>query len=114
MAQRAAKDTVLDKPGWVSALLEALYETRAYEQFAVLAARIAAHVGLDNTDNASRLLGVLRETDAKDQADILVGRLPAEGLFNLYCEQTGHQLKYRFGRQPDGTPASPWSWDDLN
>jgi hypothetical protein len=40
--------------------------------------------------------------------------LPAEGLFDLFCEQANQQVPYRFGREPDGTPAPSWGWDDLN
>jgi hypothetical protein len=40
--------------------------------------------------------------------------LPAEGLFHLFREQANHQVLYRFGREPDGTPAPSWGWEDLN
>jgi hypothetical protein len=74
----------------------------------------AAHATLDNPSAVTRLLDALRNADAEGQVATLVDRLPAEGLFGLFCEQADHQVIYRFGREPDGTPAPSWGWDDLN
>jgi hypothetical protein len=89
-------------------------EAGARDQAAVLAARAAAHAALDTPDAVEHLLHTLREAGAADQAETLIGRLPAEGQFPLYCEKADARVRYRFGREPDGKPASPWSWDDLD
>ena len=39
--------------------------------------------------------------------------LAGEGLFELFLEQEGNQGRYLFGREPDGSPAGPWSWAGL-
>jgi hypothetical protein len=31
---------------------------------------------------------------------------------DLFLLQAGHKARYRFGREPDGTPA-PWDWHHL-
>jgi hypothetical protein len=59
------------------------------------------------------LLGSLRAAGAHDQADALANRLPGAGMFELFLEQQGRQDQYRFGRNADGNPAEPWSWEDL-
>jgi hypothetical protein len=50
----------------------------------------------------------------RDQVTLLVDRLPAEGRFDLFCAQGNHQALYRFGRNPDGSPAEPWDWENLD
>jgi hypothetical protein len=89
--------------------------TPADEQAAALAARAAAQAPLDDPVAVAELLGTMRSVDAAEgQVSILIDRLPAEGLFDLFCKQASHQVLYRFGREPDGTPAPSWGWDDLN
>ena len=91
---------------------------------------------------ASRSARELCETGADQQAKLLVDRLPAEGLFDLFQQQAGHEGRYRFGREAvripaegrfelfrrqtdhegryrfgreaDGSPAPSWGWDDLH
>lgn len=60
------------------------------------------------------LLGELREAGAEQQTATLLARLPAAGMFGLFLEQEGRPDQFRFGREPDGTPAAPWDWDDLD
>jgi hypothetical protein len=45
---------------------------------------------------------------------MLVGRLPAEGQFRLFLDQADHQALYRLGREPDGSPAATWNWENLD
>lgn len=33
-------------------------------------------------------------------------------MFEFFCEQEGHQERFRFGR--DGSPAVQWCWEDLD
>ena len=90
-------------------------EAGADEQAAVLLARDpAAHAALDDPGAVAFLLDSLRDTGAHDQAAALTDRLPAAGMFELFVRQQGHEDQFRFGRQADGSPAAPWSWEDLN
>lgn len=80
----------------------------------MLAARAAAHAALDGPYYVALLLRRLQEVGAPDQATRLADRLPGEGQFDVFCAQGNNQALYRFGRDPDGSPARPWGWDDLN
>ena len=122
LARDPAAHVALDDPGTVAELLDGLREAGAQDQVTALAER-AAHVAL--AERAARvalydpgavawLLRSLREAGAEEQVTLLVDRLPGEGLFDLFCAQGNHQALYRFGRNPDGSPAGPWDWEDLN
>jgi hypothetical protein len=88
---------------------------RPADQAAALLARDpAAHAALDDPDAVAYLLGALREAGAEGQVSTLVDRLPAEGLCDLFCGEASHRVLYRFGREPDGTPAPSWGWGDLS
>ena len=115
LARDPAAHAALDDPSAVGSLLVGLREAGAWEQVDALLARDpAAHVHLDKPRAGSVLLDRLREADAQDQVTILVDRWPGEGLFYLFRAQGNHQALYRFGRNPDGRPAEPWGWEDLN
>jgi hypothetical protein len=45
---------------------------------------------------------------------VLVSRLSAGGQFGLFMQQGDHGVRFRFGREPDGGPAVPWGWADLD
>jgi hypothetical protein len=99
----------------VARLLGRLREAGAEEQVAALVGRdLAAHVSLDDPDGVAFLLGALREAGVEEQAAALVTRLPGEGMFGLFLEQEGRADQFRFGREADGSPSGPWSWDDLD
>jgi hypothetical protein len=97
----------------VASLLAELREAGADQQVTTLIDRDpAAHAALDEPGGVARLLHALREADADQQATALVARLPAAGMFGL-LEVIG-ESQSRFGREPDGSPAKPWSWNDLS
>jgi hypothetical protein len=141
LAARAAAHAALHKPYSVAVLLIALRKAGAEQSAADLAARAAAHAALDMSaayaipavsaayaidtmfehailhkpaDGVALLLGALRRAGAEQPARMLVDRLPVEGRFDLFREQPGHEMRYRFGRAPDGSPAPSWGWDDLD
>ena len=120
LARDPAAHVDLGDPAAVASLLDSLREAGAQDQVTALADRAAALPPLDDPAAASitgaleKLLDSLRRAGAEKQATLLVDRLPGEGLFNLFCAQGNHQALYRFGRNPDGSPAEPWDWDDLN
>lgn len=86
----------------------------AQDQVIALAARAAAHAALDDRLGVAGLLDALRKAGAHEQVALLADRLPGEGLFDLFRAQGNNQALYRFGRDPDGSPARSWGWDDLN
>lgn len=80
---------------------------------ALLARDPAAHAVLNSPHHVAQLLNALQEAGGEQQTRTLVDRLPAEGHFALFCKQPGHEMQYRFGREPGGSAAPPWGWDDL-
>jgi hypothetical protein len=40
--------------------------------------------------------------------------LPTLGRFRDFQALNGNAARYRFGREPDGTPAAPWGWEHLD
>jgi hypothetical protein len=60
------------------------------------------------------LLDSLRRAGGREQAAALTDRLSAAGMFRLFLEQKGLADQFRFGREADGAPAAPWSWEDLD
>ena len=103
----------LDYPGGVAELLYALREADAQEQVSALAAR-AAGVSLDRPSGVAWLLRTLREAGTQEQADALTARLPTAGMFRLFLEQQDRADQFHFGRETDGNPSAPWSWEDLD
>ena len=103
----------LDYPGGVAELLYALREADAQEQVSALAAR-AARVSLDRPSGVAWLLRALREAGTQEQADALTARLPTAGMFRLFLEQQDRADQFHFGRETDGNPSAPWSWEDLD
>jgi uncharacterized protein YidB (DUF937 family) len=114
LAGRAAAHAAVDHAGSVTDLLYALREAGKTEQAWGLADRAAARVALDTPSAVDWLLMVLKEAGAAEQATTLANRLPADGQFNLFCKQADHRVRYRFGREPNGSPAPPWGWEDLD
>ena len=115
LAVRAVTDASLDDPSTVARLLEALRRVGADGQAKALLARDpAAHASLDDPSAVAALLRALREAGATDQVKALTERLPAEGLFDLFCKEANDHGAYMFGREPDGSAAPMWGWDDLD
>ncbi len=65
-------------------------------------------------DLGKELPDSLRAAGAESQVMVLASRLPGAGEFSLFRRQEGHQDRFRFGREADGSPAKPWSWEDLD
>ncbi|WP_369220584.1 hypothetical protein AB5J52_00125 [Streptomyces sp. R39] len=99
----------------VEKLLGVLREIGAHEQVSALVARDpAAHAAFGDSTAVEGLLGVLREVGAHEQVTARTERLAAEGHFFAFIELGGHRGQFRFGREPDGSVASSWSWNDLD
>ena len=116
LARDPAAHAPLDNSLGVGELLGSLREAGAHEQAAALLARNpAAHAPLDNSLGAGELVKTLRAAGAHKQAAALIGRLPAAGMFGLFLfERLDPADQFRFGREADGTPATPWGWEDLD
>ena len=80
----------------------------------MLARDPAARAALHNQYGVANMLKALREAGAEEQIRALIDRLPAEGRFDVFCKQSEHQMRYRFGRETDGSPAPAWDWEDLD
>ena len=98
----------------VGLLVGSLWLAGAHEQATALADRAAAHVYLGYSKPVGVLADVMRQIGAHEQATALTERLPAAGRFSLFMGIGDHKERFRFGREPDGTPAEAWDWADLD
>ncbi|WP_327374344.1 hypothetical protein OG393_10265 [Streptomyces sp. NBC_01216] len=115
LARDPAAHVALTDADAVAALLNELLEAEASEQAAALLARDpAAHVPLVGAHGVAPFLEALRAAGSREQAAVLCARLPAAGHFGLFAEIGDHRERFRFGREPDGSAALPWAWDDLD
>ncbi|GAA4308303.1 hypothetical protein ACFQY7_16915 [Actinomadura luteofluorescens] len=80
---------------------------------ALLARDPAAHAARDDAFGAASLLEVLRATGADDHATSLVDRFPGGGMFDSFLAAADHTGRYRYEREPDGSPAARWRWEQL-
>ncbi|MDX3867561.1 hypothetical protein [Streptomyces europaeiscabiei] len=112
LARDPAAHVRLNNPDAVTRLLTGLRKAQAQEQATALAERAAA-MPLDNPFAVARLLAELREAQAQEQTTALTKRLPAAGHFDLFNRVDGHRERFRFGREPDGSVAASWGWEDL-
>ncbi|MFG2811287.1 hypothetical protein ACLQ2D_28795 [Streptomyces sp. DT199] len=111
LAKRAAAYAALDNPRAVAGLSAALQVAGAHEQVTALARRAAAYAVLDNPHTVAGLSARLRVAGAHEQVTAHAARLARNGLFAKYG---GHWGLFRFGREPDGSAASSWAWNDLD
>lgn len=44
----------------------------------------------------------------------VVNRLLDAGAFDIFLMRSRLKEDFRFGREHDGHPTAPWSWDDLD
>ncbi|CNE48094.1 Obg family GTPase CgtA%2C C-terminal extension [Mycobacterium tuberculosis] len=118
LADRAAACIPLGNPIEVAALLDGLKAVEAHEQIIKLLARAPVdHFEMADgpvMGRVAELAKQLQDIGASEQATALIERLPAAGVFRKYLEFTDHRERFRWGREPDGSPAVPWTWDDLD
>ncbi|MFG1620167.1 hypothetical protein ACGFI3_46100 [Nonomuraea wenchangensis] len=96
----------------VAQLLDGLLEIGTHDREAEMAEQVADAVW-HGPRAMAWLIHNLREAGAHDQATALTARLPVVGLFNSFLTIDDHWERFRFGREPDGSAAAPWGWDDL-
>ena len=79
-----------------------------------LAKRVAMHATPVQIDGVDLLLQEVRAIGADDLITALTQRLTACGFhYFVSRELADNQDRFRFGREPDGTASTPWTWDDL-
>ncbi|QOV36877.1 hypothetical protein IM697_44250 [Streptomyces ferrugineus] len=114
LARDPATHVALGNPLGVAYLLNSLWRVGAGQQVAVLLARDpATNIAIGRDNIMGFVLNTLRKVGARDQIARLAERLPAAGQFTHFIGISDHQERFRFGREADGGPAAPWSWDDL-
>ena len=120
LAARAARDAPrasLADPGAAAALLAGLRAAGEHEAaLALLDRDPARQARLDRPRDVARLLAALRAAGAGETAGILARRAAGAGMFGVFLAHhstgtgTGEAVSYRYGCEPDLTPASPWRW----
>ncbi|MFE2286372.1 hypothetical protein ACFXDJ_19670 [Streptomyces sp. NPDC059443] len=133
LATRAAAHVALDNPHEVSDLLKCLRRAGVDEQAAELEERAEAHVNLDDPRSVGWYLA-LRAAGAVDLHNpevvrYLLDKMGAAGLdeeaaalarWLPAADGSGRSMtmndepKPFFGREPDGSAASSWGWEDLD
>ncbi|TXS35029.1 hypothetical protein EAO75_45480, partial [Streptomyces sp. uw30] len=97
----------------VARLLDRLELAGSEKQVTALVERAAVHAPLDDPSIVARMLRRLRQAGAQKQAAALVERLPAAGHFDQFIRIVDQRERFSFGREPNGSAAAPWTWDDL-
>ncbi|MEW2570219.1 helix-turn-helix transcriptional regulator [Streptomyces sp. NPDC047070] len=132
VAQWVSAFAALCDPHGVTQLLEVLQEAGSDRQVQQLLARDpAAHVELDDPGAVVRLLRIMGTLGAEQQTAALAARYTMYGSVPLPESEVpsaqhrtrpvpvpvvlGQELvqRYRYGREPDGSAAAPWTWEDL-
>lgn len=111
LARDPAAHVLLDDSQKVADLLRALSAAGAGAQVSSLAARAAADTVFRVLWTPGGLPKAMRETGQGAQADLFEKRILDEG--KLQDHDRDGMTRYRFGREPDGTSAEPWGWEDL-
>ncbi|MEU6587496.1 helix-turn-helix transcriptional regulator [Nocardia sp. NPDC046763] len=114
VAARAATTVAINDLGQVRALLEQYRIIGANSHIDALLHRVTTEaVPYSRFRQADQLYEWLAFNGNLDHIDAIVRHLTAAGQFDKYLHFSGMHEKYRFGRDPDGTPAEPWCWTDL-
>ncbi|MDH6130525.1 hypothetical protein [Kitasatospora sp. GP82] len=112
LARRVAADAPVDTEEWMPGLLDAVRAASTDHDARVLAERAATHAPLNDELDRAALIGDLWDA-GEPVLSILAERLPGAGGFRQLVELGNLKEHFKFGREPDGSPAPPWTWDDL-
>ncbi|MEU9398000.1 helix-turn-helix transcriptional regulator [Streptomyces sp. NPDC048324] len=98
-------------------LMKVAQEVGLNEQFIALAKQVDLGNKSAFVPNLDRLLRVLRvstsASESNSQVMDLTESLPALGRFEEFIELHDNRERFRYGREPDGSSAAPWTWEDL-
>ena len=97
----------------IASRLIKLHESGAAEDAVVLAEHVL-DAPLDGRFGVEMLMEAMELAGADEQLAVLAERLPASGWFDLFMTVGDHRTRFGFGRDPDGTAAAGWSWEDLD
>ena len=107
----------LGPPGEMAWLLEHFVAAGADDLARALLGRDpGGQAGLDDLRDVARLIAALRAAGAGEAAGILARRAAGAGMFGVFLAyhsnetNTGGAVSYRYGCEPDLTPAPPWRW----
>lgn len=107
-ADRSTSDNYLRD---VPLLLQVMSGAGADDVITILATRAARMADPDDPADIAALLIQLRNAGADDAARVLARRAANWGVFSFCLEfQPDEAARYKFGREPDGTPSPPWQW----
>lgn len=122
LAARAAYTASLSDAEGVARLLEELGQSGDGDAVQALLARAPGRrVAIDASQPFrpgyprafARLLAALRAAGAAEAERDLASRAADAGMFGLFLStRPDEAASYRFGREPDGTPSSPWNWSE--
>ncbi|MFC9971054.1 hypothetical protein ACFVH6_09150 [Spirillospora sp. NPDC127200] len=98
---------LMEAPNATPGLLDALRQVAGQRSEEHAAGDPLVLMGM-TSDEIDRLMDVLRDFGSGRPG---IERLPAAGSFTLFLES---DPTFRFGCEPHGRPARPWSWDDLD
>jgi transcriptional regulator with XRE-family HTH domain len=113
-AGRLSKHLPIDDQWTVSRALHFMKTAGANEAAVALAKRVLAsgdresELRKDHFWESRELEIVDRPPEPASEA------LPTLGRFRDFQALNGNAARYRFGREPDGTPAEPWGWEHLD
>ena len=120
LAARAARDAPqasLADAGGAAALVAGLRAAGEHEAARALLDRDPARQArLGRPQDVARLIAALRAAGAGEAAGILARRAAGAGMFGVFLayhsdgRDTGGAVSYRYGCEPDLTPAPPWRW----
>ncbi|MFB9965683.1 hypothetical protein ACFFOP_24195 [Sinosporangium siamense] len=113
LARRTVEKAAPDTWHGVFALVAWLTGQGLKRESVTLLLRAAASLPLEHMHHADGLVAALRHIEEHELAADLIARLPAGKMFPLFLKHIEAPGRFHFGREPDGTPAPPWSWDDL-
>ncbi len=112
IGKRSALHADVGDPKGTAQLLDILVRIDLRGEVTEVAMRTAGQAKLDNIYDVIELLDALRRAEVTPAFDVLVNRAANAGHFILLSER-GFIEGYTFGREPDGTASSFWSWGGL-
>jgi hypothetical protein len=110
-AAQLLKNAAAHSDPWVAASLVDLMHEVSPDDHRAAQFTVAA-VSLDDPAAVAMLLASLRAAGAEQQVTTLSSQLLAAGMFGLFRRNA--EVGFRFGAEPDGSPAVSWGWEDLD
>ena len=109
LARHPAEHAAVDDPIDVGHLLDALHHAGASSDVTILADRAAEHASLDDLGDVMDLMNALGHVGARSAVSTLAARADAAGIPRFVLNWSARPWP---GREPDGTSAPPWNWQE--